>query len=377
MAYEFRLPDIGEGLTEAEVVRWLLQPGDEVVVDAPLVEVETDKAVVEIPSPKGGVLLHQGAPEGSMVQVGEVLAVIGEAGETWDADGEAAPPIVGTLPPPSGEGRRGAPPVQALPVVRKLAAELGVDLAALQGTGPGGRITREDVEAVTSGRGGEDEVRVPLSRLRRTIAEHMSRSWREIPHVTTFGEAEASRLLDARRKLAARWGGPVPLEAFLIMSVLPPLRELPEFNASLDGNEVVLKRHFGIGVAVDTPEGLIVPVVQDADQHSLEELADEVVRLAEGARERKLVPGDLGGLTFTISNIGAVGGGYGTPIIPYGTTAILSVGRAEDRAVVRDGRVAVAPIFPLSLSFDHRVIDGAMGRRFLARVVEELEHPPE
>jgi pyruvate/2-oxoglutarate dehydrogenase complex dihydrolipoamide acyltransferase (E2) component len=377
MAYEFRLPDIGEGLTEAEVVRWLLQPGDEVVVDAPLVEVETDKAVVEIPSPKGGVLLHQGAPEGSMVQVGEVLAVIGEAGESWDGEGEAASPIVGTLPPPSGEGRRGASPVQALPVVRKLAAELGVDLANVRGTGPGGRITREDVEAATSGRAGGDEERVPLSRLRRTIAEHMTRSWREIPHVTTFGEADASRLLDARRKLADRRDGPVPLEAFLIRSVLPALLEFPEFNASLDGNEVVLKRRFGIGVAVDTPEGLIVPVVRDADQRSLEELADEVVRLAQAARERKLVPDDLAGLTFTISNIGAVGGGYGTPIIPYGTTAILSVGRAEDRAVVRGGRVAVAPLFSLSLSFDHRVIDGAMGRRFLAMVIEQLAEPPD
>jgi pyruvate dehydrogenase E2 component (dihydrolipoamide acetyltransferase) len=377
MAYEFRLPDIGEGLTEAEVVRWLLQPGEEVVVDAPLVEVETDKAVVEIPSPKGGVLLHQGAPEGSMVQVGEILAVIGEVGESWDGDGEAAPPIVGTLPPPSGESRRGTTPVQALPVVRKRAAELGVDLAGVQGTGPGGRITREDVEAARSGPAGRDEERVPLSRLRRTIAEHMTRSWREIPHVTTFGEADAARLLDARRELAARREGPVPLEAFLIRSVVPALGELPEFNASLDGSEIVLKRHFGIGVAVDTPEGLIVPVVRNAGQLSVEELADEVVRLAGAARERKLVPDDLAGLTFTISNIGAVGGGYGTPIIPHGTTAILSVGRAEDRAVVREGRVAVAPIFPLSLSFDHRVIDGAMGRRFLARVVEELEHLPE
>jgi pyruvate dehydrogenase E2 component (dihydrolipoamide acetyltransferase) len=377
MAYEFRLPDIGEGLTEAEVVRWLLQPGEEVVVDAPLVEVETDKAVVEIPSPKGGVLLHQGAPEGSMVQVGEILAVIGEVGESWEGDGEAAPPIVGTLPPPSGESRRGTTPVQALPVVRKRAAELGVDLAGVQGTGPGGRITREDVEAARSGPAGRDEERVPLSRLRRTIAEHMTRSWREIPHVTTFGEADAAQLLDARRRLAARREGPVPLEAFLIRSVLPALRELPEFNASLDGNEVVLKRHFGVGVAVDTPEGLIVPVVRNAGQLSVEELAAKVVRLAGAARERKLVPDDLAGLTFTISNIGAVGGGYGTPIIPHGTTAILSVGRAEDRAVVREGLVAVAPIFPLSLSFDHRVIDGAMGRRFLARVVEELEYPPE
>ncbi|MGH9053861.1 MAG: dihydrolipoamide acetyltransferase family protein, partial [Acidimicrobiia bacterium] len=284
--------------------------------------------------------------------------------------GEAAPPIVGTLPPPAGEGRRGATPVQALPVVRKLAAEMGVDLGTVQGTGPGGRITRGDVEAASSGRA---EERVPLSRLRRTIAEHMTRSWREIPHVTTFGEAEASRLLDARRKLAARREGPLPLEAFLIRSVLPALRDFPEFNASLEGENVVLRRRFGIGVAVDTTEGLIVPVVKDADQRSLEELTAEVVRLAEAARARKLAPEDMAGLTFTVSNIGAVGGGYGTPIIPYGTTAILSVGRAEDRAVVRDGRVAVAPIFPLSLSFDHRVIDGAKGRRFLAMVIEQLE----
>jgi pyruvate dehydrogenase E2 component (dihydrolipoamide acetyltransferase) len=392
MAFEFRLPDIGEGLTEAEIIRWLVEVGQEVALDQPLVEVETDKAVTEIPAPRAGVLLAQGAPSGSVVHVGEVLAVIGAAGETVDdATGAPSPParapesqarrpdsaapIVGTIEDADSTPGRAGP--QALPLVRKLARDLGVDLDAVRGSGPGGRILKEDVEAAA--RGGSapagSEERVRMSRLRRTVAERMARSWREIPHVTTFDEADARALAAGRRDLTERLGSPVPYEAMFVRAVLPVLAEHPEFNASLDGDDVILKRHYDIGIAVDTPEGLIVPVIHGADRLGIAELSAEVVRLGQAARDRTAQPAELTGATFTISNIGAVGGGFGTPIIPWGTTAILSIGRATDRVVpsAGGGGVEVVPMLPLSLSYDHRLIDGALGRRFMAAVVRAIQ----
>jgi pyruvate dehydrogenase E2 component (dihydrolipoamide acetyltransferase) len=392
VAYEFLLPDIGEGLTEAEIVRWLVEVGDPVQADSPLVEVETDKAVVEIPAPQSGILLHQGGAPGDVLNVGDILAVIGAEDEAWERPREAPAaqpaPIVGTLVEDAedlGVAEQAAgdatSEVKALPVARKLARELGVDITTVQGTGPGGRITREDVEAVAAApaaerasEGGGDE-RVRLSRLRRTIAEHLSRSWREIPHVTTFDEVDGTRLLEKRRALLAHHDLPLPIEAFLIKAVIPALVEFPEFNATLDGDELILKHHYDIGVAVDTPDGLIVPVIGAADRLGLLELAAETTRLSEAARVRTLQPSELSGATFTVSNIGAVGGGHGTPIVPYGTTAILSVGRAREQAIVRGGKVVVAPMIPLSLSYDHRVIDGGLGRRFVAMVAESLEEP--
>jgi len=400
MAYEFRLPDIGEGLTEAAVVQWLIPVGEPVKVDQPVVEVETDKAVVEIPSPRGGTVLHHGAEAGQTLAVGEILVVIGEPAETWPAGSEessSSAPIVGTiseaaeeLSPRIHRTEEALTRVQALPLVRKLAADLGVDLNGLSGTGPNGRITREDVtaaaEAASGGPVSEPAPmslppppvageRRPLSRLRRTIASNMARSWAEIPHVTTFDEVVASRLLAARKALEARHQIKLPLEALLIKAILPALRAFPEFNATLDGDDLVVKGRYDIGIAVDTAEGLLVAVVSGADQRSLLEVGSEVQRLAEGAKERKLEVSELTGQSFTISNIGALGGGYGTPIVPPGTTAILSVGRAIDRPAVEDGRVVVVPLMPLSLSYDHRVIDGGLGRRFMAMVIENLAEP--
>jgi pyruvate dehydrogenase E2 component (dihydrolipoamide acetyltransferase) len=402
MAHEFRLPDIGEGLTEAEVVRWLVPVGGRVEQDQPVVEVETDKAVVEIPSPYAGVVLAHGAGEGETIEVGAVLVVIGEEGETVEtaapveaAEPEAPRPIVGTLDEAAEElTAAGVAPVaaatpKALPVVRKLARELGVDLATVPGTGPDGRITREDVLAtagrapaapaaappssVPAPRSGDE--RRPLSKLRRTIAANLSRSWAEIPHVTTFDEVDGSRLLAVRRALEARHAAKLPLDALLVKAVVPALRAFPEFNATLDGDDLVVHGDLDVGVAVDTPDGLMVAVVRGADRLGLIELAGEIGRLAEGARRRSLQPAELTGQTFTVSNIGAVGGGYGTPIVPPGTTAILSVGRAVDRPVARDGRVEIAPIVPVSLSYDHRVVDGGLGRRFMAMVLENLAEP--
>lgn len=390
MAYEFLLPDIGEGLTEAEIVRWVVAIGETVDADGPLVEVETDKAVVEITSPHGGVVLYHGAAPGEVLNVGAVLTVIGQPGESWSpAD---AAPIVGTLVEEAEilptrivtDEQPAAGGVKALPLIRKLARDLGVELIGVQGTGPGGRISREDVRALadrsavapsSSRVAREGEERVRLSRLRRTIADRVEKSWREIPHVTTFDTVRADRLLDLRGALSSRFDTPIPIEALVVMAVLPVLAEFGEFNGTLDGEDLIIKRHYDIGVAADTPDGLILPVVKRADRWALRDLAIEIARLAAAARSRSLTPAELTGATFTVSNIGAVGGGHGTPIIPYGTTAILSVGRAEPQAVVRDDAVTIARMMPLSLSYDHRVIDGGLGRRFIARLRENLEQP--
>jgi pyruvate dehydrogenase E2 component (dihydrolipoyllysine-residue acetyltransferase) len=387
VAFEFRLPDIGEGLDEAEVVEWLVELGQEVELDQPLVQVETDKAVTDIPAPKAGVLLRQGGPAGSSIKVGQILAVIGEPGEVAQPETQPAP-IVGSLQEAqdvraadsdSTDAIRERDGARALPLVRKLARELGVDIDSVRGTGPKGRVTREDVEtAARAGVPGAAQVRGPeervrLSRLRRTIAEHMARSWRDIPHVTTFGEAEASALLALRRELSDRRGKPLPMESLFIAATVPALKAHQELNASLEGEELVLKLRYDVGMAVDTPDGLIVPVVRGAGNLDLFALADEVERLSQAARTRTVTPEELSGATFTVTNIGAVGGGHGTPIIPYGTTAILSFGRAVEQPVARQGRVQIAPVMPLSLSYDHRVIDGALGRRFLGMVIDHLE----
>jgi pyruvate dehydrogenase E2 component (dihydrolipoamide acetyltransferase) len=214
-----------------------------------------------------------------------------------------------------------------------------------------------------------------MSRLRRTIAANMSRSWAEVPHVTTFDDVDATRLLEVRAALGERHGVKIPIEALVIKAVLPALNIFPEFNATVDGDDLVLRGARDIGIAVDTRDGLIVAVIRSADQRSVLDLAGEVRRLGEGARERSLAPGELTGQTFTVSNIGAVGGGHGTPIVPPGTTAILSVGMARPKPIVYDGDLAIAPVMPLSLSYDHRVVDGAQGRRFMAMVMENLEEP--
>ncbi len=382
MAYEFRLPDIGEGLVDAEIVRWHVAVGDVVATDDVLVEIETAKAVVEIPSPHAGTVLRLGGDEGATIEVGEVLVVIGEEGESAEVAVVADPATTVHLVPivaasPRHVAAAPGPRPRAMPVVRRLAADHGIDLDGVIGTGPGNAITRADVEAKISGESvaADDEDRVPLSRLRRSIRDHMSKSWREIPHVTVFADVDATGLLAARRDAIHRLGRTVPIEALVIRAVLPALEEFPEFNATLDGDDLVLKRHYDIAVAVDTPDGLIVPAVLAADQVSFEELVARVADLTERAQLRRVTPEEAEGGTFTVSNIGALGGGHGTPIIPYGTTAIVSIGRAAPAVVVRDGGMVMTTVMPVSLSYDHRVIDGGLGQRFLTLVVNNLEDP--
>jgi pyruvate dehydrogenase E2 component (dihydrolipoamide acetyltransferase) len=404
---EFRLPDIGEGLAEAEIVKWHVPVGGTVRMDETIVEVETDKAVVEIPSPFAGRVVRHGAAEGEIVRVGEILVVIGSDDDdgTWappTATPAAAPasapapaasaapaaaaarPIVGTLveeavdlTPAAPSPRTPSARIPALPRVRRLAASRGVDLGALTGTGPDGRITEADVRAApgADADAAADERR-PLTRLRRTIAANLSRSWTEIPHVTAFDDVDASRLLAVRSALQIRHGVAIAIDAFLVAAVAPALKAFPEFNATLDGDDLVLHPRLDIGIAVDGPEGLVVATIHDVAGKTVLTLADEVRSLGERGKARTLTPADLGHQTFTVSNIGAVaGGGHGTPIVPFGTVGILSAGRATERPVAREGRLEIAPVMPLSLSYDHRVVDGAGGRRFLRMIVENLAEP--
>lgn len=371
MAFELKVPDIGEGLTEAEIVEWIVDVGATVAANEPIVSVETAKAVVEISAPRPGVLLHQGAPEGTVLEVGSLLAVIGDPGETWVA-GEAVAGG-GEEPVPAAAPRRAAPtaPVRAVPLVRKLAANLGVDLATVSGSGPNGQITRGDVEAAAAAAPPAGitaaDAAAEMSATRRAIARNMARSWSEIPHVTVWGPADGTRLLARRSATGA------PFEALLVRALLGVLADHPDFNARFDGTTLTHSGGMHIGIAIDTAAGLVVPVLRDAQALTDEELAAEIDRLIAAARHRRLTPDEMAGNTFTISNVGAVGGGYGTPIIPHGTTAIVSVGRAKDDVVVRDKAIAIAPVLPVALSFDHRVIDGASASQFLNRFVAEIE----
>lgn len=381
MAYEFRLPDIGEGLMEAEIVEWRVAVGDTVAMDEVVVDVETDKAVVEIPIPVAGTVLY--LAEDRVVEVGAVLVVIGEKGEVWSASpkvssGDAAP-IVGTLDTTITTLSSRSEEPSVLPVVRKLAKDMGVDLATVRGTGPQGRVTRDDVIAA-AGEAGEVDYAGPqaregrpLSRIRRAVADHMTRSWTEIPHVTTFAEVDATLLLEVKKAQTKRFGVTVSIDALVAKGVIPALRVHPDFNARLEGDTVIDNERFDIGMAVDTPDGLMVVTVRDVASKSLAEVSTEIAALAGAAKDRRAIPDQR--QTFTVSNIGALGGGYGTPIVPYGTTAILSVGRAVDQPVVRDGAVVIAPMMPLSLAYDHRMVDGGQGRRFLALIIENLAEP--
>jgi pyruvate/2-oxoglutarate dehydrogenase complex dihydrolipoamide acyltransferase (E2) component len=429
MANVFRLPDIGEGLTEAEIVEWLAAEGDEVIADHPLVVVETDKTQAELPAPISGTLLYRGAREGDVLQVGSILAVVGEPGEEWDTNGDR--PDTGSSEPMSVPADEIAVPVNsdrapALPVVRRAAKDAGIDIATIAGSGPGGRVTRADLaahldrlarhtaagerpplvgtldesaedltpkpshprrgpsspEPPPSGRPSpEPGSTIRLSPTRRAIAARLTRSWTEIPHVTTFDSFDATALLSRRRELSALSGKSIPLEALIIRAIVPVLIAHPEFNATLEGDELILHARHDIGIAVDGADGLLIGVVHDAGGSSIAELSVTIDLLVTAARNRTLAREDATGATFTISNIGAVGGSYGTPIIPLGTTAILSIGRAVDTVVVRGGGIHIAPMAPLSLSYDHRVIDGALGRAFMAGVVDRLtdatQSPPD
>jgi pyruvate dehydrogenase E2 component (dihydrolipoamide acetyltransferase) len=402
---DFKLPDLGEGVTEAEIDRWLVAEGDPVSEDEPLVEVITDKATVEIPSPFSGAVSRIHVPEGTTVPVGTVLVTIAgddgvvEASRDTGAhsSGEGAPAAASSAPSERSAPERAArDDVRAMPPVRRLARSLGVNLGRVTGSGPGGQILREDVEAAARPAGGEipaaatADTATPASRdegdrseplrgVRRTIAERMALAHRSIPAVTHVEECDVTEL-DATRRLANDRTPSAPRLTylpFIVKAVVAGLKQHPVLNASLDEDAAAITYHsrFDIGVAVDTPAGLTVPVVRDADKQSLRELARSIDRLAQGARDQTLAADELRGGTFTITSPGAFGGVMATPIILPPQVGILGVHRATERPVVRDGRIVVRKIMNLSLTFDHRALDGMTAARFALDVVKLLEHP--
>ena len=359
MAYEFRLPDLGEGLTEGEVSRWLVEVGQEIGEDDPLVEIATDKTTVEIPSPAAGVVSSILVAEGEVVPVGTVLVVIG-----GDAYAEKSP-APGAKPVPSNtvsQGEKGGEKVRATPLVRKLAAELGVDLAAVTGTGPQGRITDADVRAAAGAAPAAGEGRrEPLRGIRRQMFEHLTRAHREIPAVTWVEECDFSHV-DLQLL--------VPL---VLKAVAESLREFPELNARVEGGELVLLDRCDIGIAVQTEQGLVVPVVRDCASRPLDELDAEVRRLAEAAHAGTLAPEELRGGTFTVTSAGRAGGLLVTPLVNHPEVAILGVHRIDDRPVVRDGEVVVRRMGNVSVTFDHRVVDGKRAAEFGLAVIAQLQ----
>jgi pyruvate dehydrogenase E2 component (dihydrolipoamide acetyltransferase) len=351
MAYEFKLPDLGEGLTEGEIGRWLVQEGQEIAEDDPLVEIATDKTTVEIPSPAGGVVSKILVQEGDVVPVGTVIVVIGGDG---GGPAHAEPATRNTV-------QRSRPEkIRATPLVRRLAQELGVDLETLAGTGPQGRITEDDVRrscdesSQTAGR------REPIRGVKRQMFEHLARAHREIPPVTWVEECDFTDV-DVKRLL------PLTLQA-----VAAALRRFPELNARIDGGDLVYLDRHDIGVAVQTEQGLVVPVVRDVGSKSVDELDAELRRLAEAAHAGKLAPEELRDGTFTVTSAGKSAGLFTTPLINHPQVAILGVYRIAERPVVRDGEIVVRRMGNVSVTFDHRVIDGKRAADFGLAVIASL-----
>ena len=354
MPYEFKLPDLGEGLTEGEIAKWLVAEGDEVAEDQPLVEIQTDKTTVEIPSPAAGKVARIHVAEGEVVPVGTVLVVIG--------DGAAPPESPSNSLLQAPEAPRAPEPVgrvQATPLVRKIAQELGVDLASVTGTGPGGRVTEDDVREASNSlllEGRREKVRG----VRRLIVDHLTRAHREVPAVTYVEECDFTDV-DLKQLL------PIVLRA-----TAASLKEFPELNARLEGDEIVYLDRYDLGIAVQTGEGLVVPVVRDCDTRSVEELRADVDDLAAKAREGKLAPEELRGSTFTVTSAGKLAGFLVTPLVNYPEVGILGVHRIGPRPVVRDGEIVVRQMGNISVTFDHRVVDGARAAQFTLDVIARL-----
>ena len=412
---EFKLPDLGEGMHEAEVVEWLVKAGDTVKLDQTMVKVETDKAIVEIPSPVAGRIGEIRVQDGQVAKVGEVLVVFetsaSSTGSSTRGDASSKTAVASSAVKPSNASTPLAAQevstspkkrVLAAPAVRKLAFELGVNLDEVIPSHPSGRVTLEDVQNYanhsktesllpeTAPVGAEKpatpatpttlEDRQPLTGLRKRIAEHMEHAWRTIPHATAFDELDGGGLIALRKALqpsAEQRGVHLTYMPLLVKLLLPVLKEFPIFNASFDDErrEIVYKRSYHIGLATAAPEGLLVPVLRDADRLTLIAIAAELERLFEGARKRTLLLRELSGSTFTLNNVGSFGGGSGTPIINHPEVAILAVGRLQEKAVVQQGAIVARPMMPLALSFDHRLIDGAMAGAFLGRFKALVENP--
>ena len=403
MVTEFKFPDLGEGIAEGEVKKWLVKIGDTIEADQSLAEVETDKAVVEIPSPVAGKVLRLDHKEGELVKVGETLAVIGEDGEMPLAPAalpvkeDGRPPsvsVVGELPSEevvvtSATKRRSSRDLDAMPAVRRAARNRGLDITTVKASGPSGQVLESDLEVKPSLKstpkfdmyGYID--RVPIRGIRRTTAKRMMESQQNTAAVTSMEQADVTRLVEIRERLKGtmreRKGVNLTYMPFIVTALVRALKAHPLLNSMIDDEreELVIRKYYNIGVAVAIDDGLMVPVIKAADQKTLWELAEEIALLAKTAQERKIDLADLKGGTFSITNYGVFGGTYGTPIINYPETAILGIGRIIDAPLVLDGKIAARKVLPLSLTFDHRAYDGAVAAKFLRDLVRMLERPEE
>lgn len=401
----FKLPDLGEGIHEGEIIEIQVAPGEDITEGQPILTVETDKAAVEIPSPFTGTVTAIHVKAHDIVHVGDNMMEFSlagqhdETGEEEGATGKPAPPprataVEKTAPAPGSSATNKGRVVPASPATRRLARELAIDLTTVKGTGPGGRVSSEDIRAVAEqpvaevkqpAKAGAREQRVPLRSVRRSIARQMALSWEQIPHVSHMDEADITHLEVERKKYkkqVAGHGGTLTLTTFALKAAVTALKAYPFFNGRLDleRQEIILNHFYNIGVATNTERGLIVPVINEVDKKSLIELAIELPKLSRQAREATLSIEQLRGGTFTLTNIGALGGTSFTPIINYPETAILGLGQARWKAVVtgdNDKNRTIVPRLrlPLVVAFDHRVTDGAQAALFLNLVREVLEDP--
>lgn len=421
---EVKLPDIGEGVTEGELVKWLVQPGDSVEADQPIAEVMTDKATVEVPTPEAGTVKELKANEGDVVPIETVILIL-EAGagasaepaakkeEAAPAPSPAAPstpaaPVANGSGPSVGGGMDVYPPVAdarvlATPSTRRLAREMSIDINNVQGTGLAGRVTREDVVSARGGAGapapaaakapmglpprpsyqgpaGAAEERVPLRGIRKKIAQNLQMAKQIVPHFTLMDEANVTNLVKFRaqaKTVGEKYGVKVTFLPFVMKALIATLREFPMFNASIDDekDEIVYKQYFNIGFAADTPQGLLVPVVKNADQKTLLEISKEISELAVKARDGKLSLDEMRGATITITNIGSVGGTYATPIINHPEVAILGMYKIDDKPVMKDGKFRAAKVMNYTITCDHRLIDGAVAANFMKAFLSRIENP--
>lgn len=439
MAFEFKLPDVGEGIHEAVLVKWLVSEGDSIKEDDPFCEIETDKAVVELPAPVSGTVLKLNYAPGDLVHVGDVLIIFGDAGEAVPdteteeavADTRKAPAkSVASKTAPRQQEPSDAPAKKpprrplATPHTRALARKLGVDLARVKASGKGGRITDEDVRRAAEGvtappaetkdsdtkqvsgtvslsdtvlapagsaepvMGGTVEdtefgkiETVKISRLRQLIAKNMRASKDTLAHVTHVDEADVTDLYSLYKKVKAQvsesHGVKFTIMPFFVKAAVAALKKYPVLNASFDDDAdvLILKKYFNIGFAADTPEGLIVPVIRNADRKDMIRIAAEIADKANRARERKINLDELQGAGFTITNVGALGGIFATPVIPLPQLGILGMHAMKDRPVVKDGAIVIRKMMNLSISFDHRMIDGMVAAGFLREVITLIENP--
>ena len=418
MRYIFKFPDIGEGLTEGIIIEWYVDKGTAVKVGQPLVKMETDKVVTDIPSPREGVIAARYGKVGETIHVGETLVEIEIAGEAA-AEAPATKPeqveekgagVVGTIEvasgnallPASEEGTEPKPvadsaerrKVLATPVARAMAREMNIDINQVTGTGPAGRVMKSDIQnfhapaaarsasktpAAQAVPGELIEIR-PMTQIRKSIARNMLRSKQSTAHMTLFEEPEVSKLVDARARYKEEYKKEdlsLTYLPFIIKAVVSALKRHPELNSEMDfdkGN-IIYKNYYNIGIAVSTEDGLVVPVIRDADKLSIKDLSRAVAEIAVKARDRKLTLDDMKDGTFTITNYGALGGWFGVPVINYPQVGILGIGRINQQPVVADGEIKVGNVMPLSLSVDHRMVDGAEATEFLNDVAAGVSDP--